>query len=88
MNEAVPDSLVEGYQDLIAGLRLPDEDDRHVLAAAIHCNASAIITFNLKDFDNLANTILRCSTLTNLCSTNSGSTRLQFLALLDDVGSG
>jgi len=56
MNEAVPDSLVEGYQNLIAGLRLPDEDDRHVLAAAIHCNASAIITFNLKDFplDNLA----------------------------------
>jgi hypothetical protein len=50
MNEAAPDSLVEGYQDLIAGLNLPDEDDRHVLAAAIHCNASAIITFNLNDF--------------------------------------
>ena len=50
MNEAVPDSLVEGYQDLITGLSFPDEDDRHVLAAAIYCNASAIITFNLKDF--------------------------------------
>jgi hypothetical protein len=50
MNEAVSDSLVEGYQHLIAGLRLRDEDDRHVLAAAIHCNANAIITFNLKDF--------------------------------------
>jgi hypothetical protein len=50
MNEAVPDSLVTGYQSLIAGLDLPDEDDRHVLAAAIHSNADAIITFNLKDF--------------------------------------
>jgi hypothetical protein len=32
---AVPDSLVTGYQPLIAGLALPDADDRHVLAAAI-----------------------------------------------------
>jgi len=56
MNQAVPDSLVAGYESLIAGLDLPDEDDRHVLAAAIHCNADAIITFNLKDFptDKLA----------------------------------
>ena len=29
---------------------MPDEDDRHVLAAAIKCNASVIVTFNLKDF--------------------------------------
>lgn len=50
MNEAVPDSLVTGYESLIAGLDLPDVDDRHVLAAAIHCNADAIITFNLRDF--------------------------------------
>lgn len=50
MNEAVPDSLVIGYENLIAGLDIPDEADRHVLAAAIHCNADAIVTFNLKDF--------------------------------------
>ena len=50
MNEAVPDSLVTGYEELIGGLDLPDVDDRHVLAAAIHCKAAAIITFNLKDF--------------------------------------
>ena len=50
MDEAVPDSLVKGYEGLIQGLDLPDDDDRHVLAAAIHCNADAIITFNLKDF--------------------------------------
>lgn len=50
MNRAVPDCLVQGYDQLIAGLQLPDEDDRHVLAAAIASSSDAIITFNLKDF--------------------------------------
>src|SRR5678809_409481 len=35
MKLAVPDGIVEGYEDLIAGLTLPDPDDRHVLAMAI-----------------------------------------------------
>jgi hypothetical protein len=35
---------------LIDGLVLPDPDDRHVLAAAIRCDADLIVTFNLKDF--------------------------------------
>lgn len=50
MNTAVPDSLVSGYKPLIAGLNLPDPDDRHVLAAAICCGAQIIVTNNLKDF--------------------------------------
>lgn len=50
MNDAVPDSLVCGYEKLIPGLVLPDPDDRHVLAAAIRCGASVIVTFNQKDF--------------------------------------
>jgi hypothetical protein len=50
MDSAVPDCLVTGHESLIAGLTLPDPDDRHVLAAAIRCGAQAIITFNLKDF--------------------------------------
>ena len=50
MDKAVPDGLVTGYEPLIVGLSLPDPDDRHVLAAAIKCNASVIVTFNLKDF--------------------------------------
>jgi hypothetical protein len=50
MNKAVPDCLVEGYDGLIAGLSLPDPDDRHGLAAAIHGGAEAIVTFNLTDF--------------------------------------
>lgn len=42
--------LVDGYEALIPSIQLPDEDDRHVVAAAIKCGADAIITFNLKDF--------------------------------------
>jgi hypothetical protein len=54
MNKAVLDCLVEGYEPLEAGLSLPDPDDVHVLAAAIHSNSSAIITFNLRDFPETA----------------------------------
>lgn len=50
MNEHVPDSLVLGYGPLISTLNLPDPDDRHVLAAAIHGGARIIVTFNLSDF--------------------------------------
>lgn len=50
VNRAVPDCLIEGYEYLIAGLVLPDPDDRHVLAAAIVGHADAIVTANLKDF--------------------------------------
>ncbi|RQT42134.1 PIN domain-containing protein [Burkholderia cepacia] len=50
MDRAIPDALVTGYEALIGGLTLPDANDRHVLAAAIRCNASVIVTFNQKDF--------------------------------------
>ena len=50
MDKAVPDGLVTDYESFVDSLQLPDADDRHVLAAAIKCNASVIVTFNLKDF--------------------------------------
>lgn len=50
MDEATLDSLVTGYEHLIPALKLPDENDRHVLAAAIHTKAKVIVTRNLKDF--------------------------------------
>ncbi|MCD0160471.1 PIN domain-containing protein [Deinococcus sp. 6YEL10] len=50
MDQAVPDAQVTGYEALIESLSLPDPDDRHVLAAAIHAQADVIVTLNLKDF--------------------------------------
>src|SRR4051794_5843672 len=50
MDRHVPDCLVVGYETLIPTLTLPDPDDRHVLAAAIHAQAELIVTFNLGDF--------------------------------------
>lgn len=52
MNRAVPDCLVQGYEDLVPALELPDPDDRHVLAAAIVSGAQMIVSFNLRDFPN------------------------------------
>lgn len=50
MNRAVPDALVTGYEGLIETLHLPDPNDRHILAAAIHAKAQVIVTLNLRDF--------------------------------------
>ncbi|CAN5221576.1 PIN domain-containing protein [soil metagenome] len=50
MNEHAPDALVTGYESLVPTLSLPDPNDCHVLAAAIHAQARVIVTFNLKDF--------------------------------------
>ena len=43
------ESLVDGFDGLIGGLKC-DPKDRHVLAAAIAGGAEAIVTFNVKDF--------------------------------------
>ncbi len=50
MDEHVPDCLITGYEFLIPTLTLPDPNDRHVLAAAIHGAAGVIVTFDLGDF--------------------------------------
>lgn len=50
MNENVLESTVIGYEHLIDAVALPDSTDRHVLAAAIWCNANVIVTYNLSDF--------------------------------------
>ena len=48
----IQDALVTGYRSRIEASALPDADDRHVLAAAIHCGANVIVTTNLRDFPN------------------------------------
>ena len=50
MRGAFGDALVTGWEPLEAGIVLPDEDDRHVVAAAIQAGAQAVVTFNLRDF--------------------------------------
>jgi predicted nucleic acid-binding protein len=50
MNAHVRDCLVTGYENLIPTLTLPDSNDRHVLAAAIHARADVLVTANLADF--------------------------------------
>ncbi len=54
MNQVDPQSLVESYEELVSALALPDQDDRHVLAAAVVAKASVIVTFNLSDFPKAA----------------------------------
>lgn len=48
MNAHVRCSLVTGFEHLIPSVELPDANDRHVVAAAIHAGAGLIVTFNLK----------------------------------------
>lgn len=50
MDEHGGDCLVSGYEKHIKRLTLPDMDDCHVLAAAIECEAIAVVTWNLDDF--------------------------------------
>lgn len=51
MSEAFPEATIDAaYEVYEQSIDLPDPNDRHVLAAAIHCRASTIVTDNLKDF--------------------------------------
>lgn len=50
MKEHFPDALVSDFGEIIESLDLPDNDDRHVLAAAIQCDAKFIVTDNIVDF--------------------------------------
>ena len=50
MDAHVRDALVENFEHLIPAIDLPDPTDAHVVAAAVHCGAELIVTFNLRDF--------------------------------------
>jgi hypothetical protein len=50
MCSAVEDCLVTEHEGLADELDLPDDGDRHVVAAALRCSAQTIVTMNLKHF--------------------------------------
>lgn len=51
MERAFEDGCVSGYEPLMRGLdAMLDQDDRHVVAAAVQTRASTIVTDNLKHF--------------------------------------
>lgn len=50
MMEAVPGALVIPPDGTLPATALPDPDDVHVLAAALHGGCAAILTFNVRDF--------------------------------------
>ena len=77
MREAFDNALVTGWEEREPGIRLPDEDDRHVVAAAVQGGAQGIITANVKDFPAAALKPLGLEAVhpTTSCSTNSISAR-------------
>src|SRR5438046_339093 len=50
MDKHAGDCLVSGYERHMEQLTLPDMNDRHVLAAAVECDADAIVTWNVSDY--------------------------------------
>ena len=50
MQAAFEDACVTDWEELAAGISLPDPDDRHVVAAALQGRADMIVTANVRDF--------------------------------------
>jgi hypothetical protein len=67
LNDAYPQAEVEPTatdRRKVKELDMPDEDDRHVLAAAVSARADILCTNNIKDFPPEAMTSLRIELLT------------------------
>ena len=50
LNRHYPESCIDGWEDRVESIALPDPDDRHVVAAAVEGACDIIVTYNLRDF--------------------------------------
>lgn len=67
LNDAYPEAEVEptaSARRKVKGLDMPDEDDRHVLGAAVAAHADILCTDNVKDFPPEAMASVRIELLT------------------------
>jgi predicted nucleic acid-binding protein len=87
LNEAFEEACVTGYEDLIPVMRNHPKD-RHVLAAAVTCNADLLITNNVKDFPREATDKYKIEVMSPdeflLCQWSLGSPST-FCALLEEL---
>ena len=49
MTDALPDACVDGHEAMVEHMD-NQEKDRHVAAVAVHVGATAIVTYNVRDF--------------------------------------
>lgn len=52
LEQAFPEAMVHGFEELIPAMK-NHPSDRHVAAAAMHCGADILLTDNLRDFKRL-----------------------------------
>lgn len=50
MRRFFPDAFIDDWYSLVGSVQIPDENDRHVVAAAFKGRADVIVTNNIKDF--------------------------------------
>lgn len=87
IESAFPESMITSYEALIQGLALPDENDRHVLAAAIHSKAAVIVTENLRDFpeETLSNYEVTAQSADDFIADAMDLNRLEAIAVLEKM---